>query len=730
MPYPNNLYSMDSDADSDDEDYADQLSPSDGYFASSSSPSHAVPNVPNILIPDPTLQRTVDESKVREADKERLLSNTHRRTEDYYHNNSSHNHVTPGSSQTSGQSEQRAANSTTPRQSLYNSTFAHTYSPSSASCTPLRTHPTGGRTPSVYSDAPPAYSPSPYTPANQQTQPRGYNTFTPTTMVVAETVENERLLGREPESMGQPEDLEVGSTTPHWSRRVRRRLPTWLSCRVLVLTLIILVVSVGFLAGSFRILREDDHRKTIGAQPQPVEQPPESVKEPETDPGSEPGADEPMVAVPFQPSYCEDAQYRFEDQILALNFDRSHNVTFIEDQHPHEGSSRVHVAGQINVRRLDSGGDPRLVLEIATNDKDILLDVFANPEAQAMRVSVPKKYDAVDPESQPCVEMRATIWVPDDAEIGVLSLGAVHLDVLLLQDLTLHVADYSRISSVVGHISSGAAQPLSYNESTITPSMPAYTFIPASAGYVFDSRIIEVTATSGGIGGNWPLYDMLGLHSTSGNIQVSITPKEELEADPKAAVLSLSSISGAVSAAEPVHNASLIPLRDYLVDIKSTSGGIHGALAFGSGVELRSTASDIALNLLPVVNAEALTPAQPAQLETTTTSGTTAVRVLEPLVYGSRGRTLGGSLDCLQAVHKSTSGDIGLRYPQAWDGYLKAETTSGTLKVRGKDVRIIRSVGGFPGSKLEARKGPEGLGSTVRVHALMGNLDAVIGKER
>ncbi|KAI2467649.1 hypothetical protein F4781DRAFT_401200 [Annulohypoxylon bovei var. microspora] len=466
-------------------------------------------------------------------------------------------------------------------------------------------------------------------------------------------------------------------------------------------------------------------RKTIGAQP--VQQiPPDSVKEPVSDPVT----GEPVVAAPFVPTYCENAQYRFEDQVLALNFENNRNVTFIEGQHAHSGTSQVRVAGQVNVRRLDSGGSPRLVLEIATNDKGILLDVFADEEAQALKVSVPKKYDSLDPENWPCVEIRLTIWVPENADLGILNLGVVHLDILLLNDLSLHVSNYARLDSVVGGISSGADRPITYNNSRVMSMAPDYTFVPARDSYVFDSRVIEVTSTSGRIDGNWPLYDMLGLHTTSGDIGVSVTPQEGLAEDPKSAVLSLSSISGAVHAVEPVHAAGQIPLRDYLVDIKSTSGAIHGAFAFGAGIELKSTASDIALDLLPIISRDRISLSQPAQMETATTSGTTAIRVLEPIWFGENGTAVASKpLNCLQAIHKSTSGDIGLRYPQAWEGNLYAETTAGRLKVSGKDVKIVRSIGGWPGSKLEARKGPGGPGSAIQVHALMGNLDAIIGRE-
>ncbi|KAI1472001.1 uncharacterized protein F4812DRAFT_201858 [Daldinia caldariorum] len=729
MPYADNLYSMTDESDGGD-DYADQLSPTDGYFSSSLlSSHHAIPNVPNILIPDSTLQQTLEsgaESKAREAEAE-SSSSGYRRVGDSSQNYD-HTAATSGITEQVSHSEQHATSSSAaPHQQQPNPALAHTYLHSSSSHTSFGIYPTRGRTLSVYSDAPPAYSPPPASPpsstANQQRQSISYSTFN-STMGVQDIFENERLLARDPESIGQPIDEEHGDT-PHWTRRVRRRLPMWLGWSGSVLSLIIMAISIFVAVNYLRTINGDDHRKIIGAQPVEGSPPSEPIREPVT----EPGTDVPVVVGPFQPTYCDNAVHRFEDQILGLNFDRNHNITFMESQHAHSGNAQVRVAGQVNVRRLDAGGSPRLVLEIATNDKGILLDTFTDEDAQAMKISVPKKYNALDPNIWPCVEMRATIWVPEDAEIGVLSLGSAHLDMLFLDDLSLHVAGYTRVSSIVGDITSGTDHPTSYNNSGLMLSAPDYTFIPARDSYVLDSRIIEVSTTSGKIEGNWPLYDMLGLHTTSGHITVSITPKEELKTDPKAAVLSLSSISGAVSATEPVHLREQIPLRDYLVDVKSTSGGIHGALAFGAGIELKSTASDIALDLLPVMNEERVSPNQPARLETVTTSGSTAIRILEPVWHGDRG--LGGSrsLNCLQSLHKSTSGDMGLRYPQAWEGYLRADTTSGRLRVKGRDVKIVKSVGGWPGSTLEAQKGANGPGSSIQVHVLMGNMEATIGRE-
>lgn len=413
---------------------------------------------------------------------------------------------------------------------------------------------------------------------------------------------------------------------------------------------------------------------------------------------------------------------------MSVRYGKGQNLTFIQDLTGHAGNVNVNVGGQVNIRQLDDGGDPRVVLEIVTSEDMLRLTSYIDEETQTMKIQVPKKFQTDNYDEQPCVEMRATVWVPRDAELQQLFISAIHLDVLTFDNLAIKVDDFSKLTSVVGDIVAGAEKPRTYDFPGLTSDgTPDFTFIPAKDSYTFDSRIIEVTTTTGGITGNWPLYDFLGLHVTSGDIKVSITPEAALESDPKPAVLSISSVSGAIRAAEPIHEKNKIPTRNYLIDMKSTSGGIHSALAFGEGIELKSTASDIAVDLLPVLDSDTFSPTNPAQLETVTTSGATAIRILEPIWYGLTSAAATPEFNCLQAGHKSTSGNIGLRYPQSWVGDLQAETTAGKLSVKGKDVKITRSGGGWPGSKLQAYKGKSGGGSTILVTTMLGSLDATIG---
>jgi hypothetical protein len=420
-----------------------------------------------------------------------------------------------------------------------------------------------------------------------------------------------------------------------------------------------------------------------------------------------------------------------------------------------------------DLKRKDTYAQAIVVLEAATNEPELLLYTSLDADKQSLTVAIPDKFESSIPGQRACVELKGTIWVPEDAKLGILSVRATHLDILLFDDISLRIADYSELSTVIGDIRTGASEPASYEQGS--EPRPVFSSnnnrdlgsksTESNESWQFNSRIIEVSTTSGGIGGTWPLYDVLGLHSKSGTIHTFITPQEELAEKPKPAVLSISTISGTISAREPVHALDRVPHRDYLVDIKSTAGKVEGALAFGSGITVRTTSADITLDLLPVIDIDTSTPDKPAQLETLTTSGTLVVRVLEPVLFDGNGKTVSVStsrintdtktdananakitwdaitsssshaLDCLESTHKSTSGDIVLRYPQAWEGALSATTTSGQLRARGKDLKIISYTGRWPGSRMEARKGPVGKKSTMEVHPLLGKMDAIIGYE-
>lgn len=209
-PYSDNLYSaLDSDPE---DDHDDALSPTDGYFhAQDSSPSHETPYVPNILVEDPTLRQRAKEEEAR--------YNTH--PWDQRQGVEDNVSVIPGN--TSEQAE---------------------------SSRPALQH--------IPTDAPPAYSPrSPTSPTSPQPGV-GYQTFSsssPQAHNMGSPDEENRLLSREPQSMGgEPTPERPGLSRwevfkEEWKAAkwgtTRRKVRTVLS------TFLILAILVSLLGGLF-----------------------------------------------------------------------------------------------------------------------------------------------------------------------------------------------------------------------------------------------------------------------------------------------------------------------------------------------------------------------------------------------------------------------------------------------------------------------------------------------
>lgn len=263
-PYSDDLYSGDL---SDDDN--DAFSPVDGYFHASSGPgpspsqsqshshSHSQPSVPNVLVEDPTL-REQGAAKAREAEEERLNNTDNPQSPQAQ----SHSHSpgptvhTPSSAQTPSQPQyQHPASHTSPT----SPTHHHRRSVEEDQPIHFAGHTRPAASLPFARDAPPAYSPA----SPQSGHPSaGYQTFAPvqspppTAMGVPD--EQQRLLHREPESMGGPPG---GNDMTMWKRikqscnmpSLRRKLRTLLG--VLVILSIFLM-----LFSSFTLRPSHDHK--------------------------------------------------------------------------------------------------------------------------------------------------------------------------------------------------------------------------------------------------------------------------------------------------------------------------------------------------------------------------------------------------------------------------------------------------------------------------------------
>jgi hypothetical protein len=400
--------------------------------------------------------------------------------------------------------------------------------------------------------------------------------------------------------------------------------------------------------------------------------------------------------------FCKDLKFQQPSRSFDLSFGQGNSFTFIQDVEKDENyhGRDIKVSGDLVLRRSgDSSPGPSVVLEVTTNDENIVPKVDFSTDGQALHVTVPRQLSWGESSTWPCMKIQATVWVPADGTLDELFVENVHLGIKLLDNLSLQVGQKAHLTTVVGSVvaaqGSGPDMPLE-------GSSPAY--------FKFDSRWIQVKTTSADIKGYWPLYDYLGLHSTSGKIRVGIEPKEADKDEPQPAVLSLKSLSGNIDFHEPVEKAvaaaasqavaapeTWIPPRDYRSNIHTTSGDIKGLLAVSSTSRFHSTSGDMNIQILPVLDKSSAESDDYAFVETSSTSGKIVAYVNDPMwietsqgVFASPQAAKGPAMRCLKARHTTTSGNINVHYPVAWEGDLELNTLSGKLKASGKDLKKIK----------------------------------------
>ncbi|KAF9878476.1 hypothetical protein CkaCkLH20_03968 [Colletotrichum karsti] len=803
-PYSDNLYSADdSDLEGPDDDNLDaHLSPTDGYFQSSSSSagnlyppqqtqeherrdtwdnvtdatlptSAGVPHVPNVLVQDPSLQKGAS-SKDHEAREETRLNTSFApqstsAVDDFYDGASTIADSVATPSHTTYTSAAQSSSSYTP------------YSPSTDA--PLRTpqtHPRRG----LYSqpsslfriprEAPPAYTPSPTSPlSSSPTEFRNYQTFN--TMGAPE--EARHLLGRDPESMGD-EPYDEDPRPQPWRERVLKRFP-WASRRTLKMVLFALLmfsIFVGFL--SMMSGTANQSPKSPSKEPAkqfdpvtglPIKDGPEAPAQPSdptkpSQPGH-PGLERPL---PWKPQdICAKAEHRFETKVFDLSFAPEKTLSVlqtVESDTPSRGY-QPHVSGNFIVRRqLSDAPGPSIELEVVSNDESLKVEVEWESSIQQLKIKSPQRVEWNQP-LRPCMTIRATVWVPENADINVFKLAALHLGVQLNDDLAISVKDTLEIRTYAGDV-----------------RVP----VDSVASYRLDSRNIVVQTISGDIAGTWPLYDSLKIGSESGDIAAGVVPKPVLESRPLPAVLEVTSVSGDVVVQEPLKEATasakpdtVIPPRDYYTSIDTKSGRIKAYVAFSTVAAITSVSGDITGVALPVYDVSLLKSVPEPELHTKTKSGSIVFEVLEPMwveiaktlgrdekkapnanpnipvdiptnplpvpniprvpsvpsipfiPIGARDpyRNLPGSsrrwLDLLpgkrdavvssssssssdtrqaapvaavavaqppmrhlKSSHTTVSGNMDIKYPASWEGTVSAESISGGIDLRGRDLKI------------------------------------------
>ncbi len=258
------------------------LSPTDGYFGTATRTSAAapvrpassnVPHVPNVMVEDPSLQRSAAEGKAREAEQERARNAE--RGEDDEASDSLPSRTAPAVATASRSPSTQTQTMTPPQQrsttpssisaeAAYYTPSSHSRSPPAATPSSYTTYSArrsayhGDRFPFLPREAPPAYTPSPTT--TSPTSPRGfpdtsrtYNTFPPSSDAVVNMgrpEETRALLGHQPESMrdrGSPGD---GPPSPGWGHRLKRarQHANAGNAKLALIAVLLLLVTSGFIS--------------------------------------------------------------------------------------------------------------------------------------------------------------------------------------------------------------------------------------------------------------------------------------------------------------------------------------------------------------------------------------------------------------------------------------------------------------------------------------------------
>lgn len=495
---------------------------------------------------------------------------------------------------------------------------------------------------------------------------------------------------------------------------------------------------------------------------------------------------------------CATKEIKYPVQTFKVEFSESRNVSFFQDvkKNNPSGGRDVRVSGEVVIRRAGNGTPgPGITLESVSNDDQIALDLDWDDVEQRLYVLSPLSipWPSNSPES-PCLQIRSTVWVPPGSVLDSLNVESVHLGVKLLDNLSIQLNNFARLASTIGTV-------VAATDGEKDPRQVMLEGPPKS--FTLDSRYIEVKTLSNAIAGSWPLYDYLGLETVAGSIRAGVVPKEALKDKPRPAILYVHSTSGPVELHEPVEAAAaalamqsqgtavgatardIIPPRQYGVDLYTMSGTVKGSVAFSHSCKVHTTSGNIDLTLLPVYDKSQIQSSGDASsfLQTSTTSGTTVVNVMDALwkdvqtgsyvappappaaaaaaaAPGGTDFTPIGSEDpysflgdeeeapaaeapapeeeqqqeqeqaaaappairVLSSRHTTTSAAVRLSYPSTWEGGIDADSLTGKISITGKGVQVIRRDDEFPGFKerVIARKGEDGVGGNLKCHTTSG----------
>lgn len=366
---------------------------------------------------------------------------------------------------------------------------------------------------------------------------------------------------------------------------------------------------------------------------------------------------------PIMPPSTRECPYSDYSEVKMYDFDRPQNFSFVELIETSTWvSNNIHGKITVQPAQEEQGVDIRLWVNYATTSPWSVLDsdYIKTDESFVLQLPIMKKAENGD-SRKPCLWVNVRIDVRPGVVLDAWELSTGNLEV---------------------QIEGGLFDREEGEEELSVLQVTGPSIFNAIRGAVnvdyWSSRETEVSVISGRIKGTFALLDLLSLNSQSGSIDVNVDPRKADEHNPEPAEFLVKSNSGTVHAYFPQEGQ--IPERHYSSRVETTSASIHGDYILGELTSIHSISGSIQAQLLPFFDRR-----QRSTMHTDTRSGSTKLRVLQPYAHPGEDWTNDHS------VHKSssTSGSIDILYPDEWSGMIDEESTSGSMNLKGKGVKVI-----------------------------------------
>ncbi|KAI5369374.1 hypothetical protein Slin15195_G002510 [Septoria linicola] len=395
---------------------------------------------------------------------------------------------------------------------------------------------------------------------------------------------------------------------------------------------------------------------------------------------------------------------------LQLDYENLNNFTFLELM---ESSAYFNGAidGQIEIQPASApqDGDIRVWISYATSEPWHIQHSDYVHTHDSLTLQLPSLVRDGNGYERPCLGVSVRIAVKAGLRLDNWELVTGNFDVKIDDGLFNREAGQEALSH------------LQVSESS------SFTAIRGKiASKYWSSRRTVIETSSGTISGSFALRDLLSLKSQSGTVNVDVDPKEADEDHPAPAEFIAHTSSGTVKARFPTSAfGDEIPVRDYRTRVETSSASVGGNYILGMQTNFHTHSGSLDADLLPIIVSRSSNDI--SHLYTSTSSASQRLTILPPYYLPEK-----KSFADVKSEHKysSSSGTLRLTYPDEWEGYIEGDTSSGSVKIEGKDVERLSGEGwwGTMYQHVIARKGGEGAKGRVRFSTSSGSVRMDMGR--